>query len=257
MLRNAAMTVTLVLAICAAGAAAARAEIRVMSAGAVEEAVNLLAADFTKQGGEKVVATFGPNGTIQGKLAAGEAADIVILSSPAIAAMDKAAALLPGSRAEIGRVGVGVVVRQGAPQPDISTPDAFRKALLDARSVGYTDPGKGASSGIYVAGLLQRLGIADAVNRKATLIPGGRVADHVATGEVELGVHQISEILPVQGVTLVGPLPAELQNYTSYAVAVWGKTGSPEAARAFVAFLTGPAAAGTLRHAGIDPAGRE
>jgi len=121
-----------------------------------------------------------------------------------------------GSRTDIGRTGMGVGVRDGAPQPDISSVDAFKRALLEAKSIVYVDPASGATSGTHFAAVLQKLGIADAVKAKTKLVPGGYPAELVAKGEVEMVVHQISEIVPVKGVTLVGPLPKELQKLTIY-----------------------------------------
>ena len=112
------------------------------------------------------------------------------------------------------------MVRSGAPKPDIGSVEAFKKALLEAKSVAYIDPASGGSSGIYIAGLLDKLGIADQIKPKAKLKKGGYVADLIVSGEAELGIHQISEIVPVKEVTLVGPLPAEIQNYTIYAAGV-------------------------------------
>src|SRR5439155_7448585 len=111
------------------------------------------------------------------------------------------------------RVGVGVVVKEGAPRPDISSVEAFKKTVLAAKSVAYIDPAAGGSSGIYVSDLLDKLGVAAQVKPKAVLIHGGAVAEHIAKGEAEVGIHQISEILPVKGITLVGPLPREIQNF--------------------------------------------
>ena len=122
-----------------------------------------------------------------------------------------------GSKTMLASVGVGVVVKEGAPKPDISTVEAFKRALLAAKSVAYIDPASGGSSGIYFDKLLEKMGIADQIRPKAKLKKGGHVADLIASGEAELGVHQISEIVPVKGVTLVGPLPKEIQNLTVYA----------------------------------------
>ena len=158
-----------------------------------------------------------------------------------------------GSRANLARVGVGVVVKDGTPKPDIGSVAAFKQALFAAKSVAYIDPAAGGSSGIYVAGLLDKLGIAADVKRKAKLIPGGAVAEHVAKGEAELGIHQISEILPVKGVTLVGPLPDTIQNYTVYAAGIGAQAKEPDAAKALLKVLSGPAAADVLKSKGMDP----
>lgn len=236
-------------------ATAAAAEIKVMSAGAVQEALKRLADDFAHETGNHAEFSFATVGAIQAKLSAGEAADVVILSRPAIDAMEKAGALLPQSRAAIGRVGIGVAVRTGAALLDIATEDAFKTTLLAAPSIVYADPAKGASSGIYLAALFERMGIADTIKAKARLEPGGYVVAVVAQGGAALGLHNISEIIPVAGVTLVGPLPDAVQSYTAYEAAVTKATASMEASRAFVAFITRAAAGPRWMAAGIEPAG--
>src|SRR4029077_16533128 len=138
------------------------------------------------------------------------------------------------------KTGIGVVVKKDAPKPDIGTVDAFKRALLAAKSVAYIDPKAGGASGDCAGRLLEKLGIADQVNAKAVLVQGGAVADHVADGEAEIGIHQISEILPVAGATLVGPLPAEIQNFTVYSAGVGTAARNDAAARELVKFLSGP-----------------
>ena len=128
-------------------------------------------------------------------------------------------------------------------------------SLLTAKSVAYIDPKAGGSSGLYVEKLLERLGIADAINAKAVLIQGGEVATHVADGEAELGIHQISEILPVKGVLLVGPLPADIQNFTIYSAAVGAGAHDGETAQGFVKFLSGPHAQPIIKAKGMEAAG--
>ena len=149
-----------------------------------------------------------------------------------------------------------MVVKEGAPKPDIATVEAFKRALLAAKTVAYIDPASGGSSGIYFDALLGKLGIADQIRPKAKLKRGGHVADLVASGEAELGVHQISEIIPVAGVTLVGPLPSDIQNFTTYTGAVGATARDPQAAKAFLEMLAGPAAAPMLKSRGMErPAG--
>ncbi|HEY5608040.1 MAG TPA: extracellular solute-binding protein, partial [Alphaproteobacteria bacterium] len=131
--------------------------------------------------------------------------------------------------------------------------EAFKQALLNAKSVGYIDPASGGSSGIYVAGLLDKLGIADAIKPKARLQRGGHVSDLVVSGQAELGIHQMSEIVSEKGVTLVGPLPAAIQNHTTYAVGLAAGARNAEAAKAFIKVLTGPAAAAVLKSRGMEP----
>lgn len=243
-----ALAAALVLAGAAAGEAA---EIKVLSAGAVRAIVTELAKTFEKNSGHTVTLAFGTVGVTRKRLAE-EPADVVIMTDVAIDESSAQGAVVAGSRQDIARTGMGVGVRDGAPRPDISTPEAFKQALLAAKSITYVDPAQGATSGIHFAGVLQKLGIADAVKSKTTLVPGGYPAELVAKGEVEMVVHQISEIVPVKGVTLVGPLPKDVQKVTTYSAGIARKSASPEAARAFVAFLTAPAAKAKLAAAGLD-----
>ena len=185
--------------------------IKVLSAGAVQSMVTALGAEFEKATGHTLNLNFNTVGANRAKLKAGEAADLVILSESAIAELDKAGLFLPGSIIDLGRTITGVVVKEGAPVPDISTPAALKDALLKARSVSYSDPAAGGSSGTYFAGVLQKLGIADQVNKTAVLGKRGfEVAEAVADGRAEIGTTFISEALTVKGVKVVGPLPGEL-----------------------------------------------
>ena len=234
------------------GAARAEAaEIKVLSAGAVRAIVTELAQAFEKETGHKVSLAFGTAGVTRQRLAS-EPADVVILTDAGIDATIKEGGIVAGTRADIGRSGMGVGVRDGAPRPDISTSDAFKRALLATPSITYVDPAQGATSGIYFASLLQTFGIADAMKPKTTLVPGGYPAELVARGEVAMVVHQISEIVPVKGVALVGPLPREIQKVTVYSAGIATKSTSPDAARAFVAFLTSPTLKPRLAAAGLD-----
>ena len=230
---------------------AGAAEIKVLSAGAVRAIVTELAQAFEKDTGHTVTLAFGTVGVTRKRLAE-EPADVVIMTDVAIDESSAQGAVVAGSRNDIARTGMGVGVREGAPKPDISTPDAFKQALLAARSLTYVDPAQGATSGIHFAGLLQKFGIADAVKPKTTLVPGGYPAELVAKGEVEMVVHQISEIVPVRGVTLVGPLPKDVQKVTTYSAGIAKKAATPETARAFVAFLTSPAMKPKFVAAGLD-----
>jgi molybdate transport system substrate-binding protein len=241
----------------AAGAprGAAAAEIKVLTAGAFKQVLLMLVPDFEKQTGHKVVVQNDTVGALAKRIEGGEVFDLAVLTPAAVNDLSSKGKFVAGSRTNLGRVGVGVVVKEGAPKPDISSVEAFKKALLAAKSVAYIDPAAGGSSGIYVAGLLDRLGVAAEVKPKAKLIPGGAVAEHIARGEAELGIHQISEILPVKGVTLVGPLPADIQNYTVYAAGLGAHGKESEAAKALLKALSGPAAADVLKSKGMEPAG--
>jgi molybdate transport system substrate-binding protein len=237
----------------AAGAAPAEAaEIKVLSAGAVRKIVGELAEAFQAETRHTVTIAQGTAGQLRDKVAAGEVADVVIVSDTALEQLLAANAVVKDTRADIARTGVGVAVLEGAPRPDISTPEAFKQAVLAARAIVYTDPGIGATSGIHVAGLLKRLGIAEQVKDKTVLWPGGYAAEALVKGQADLCVHQISEILPVKGVTLVGPLPRDLQKTTTYSAGVPARAASPELGRAFIAFLTRPAFKAKFAAVGLD-----
>jgi len=239
------------VAVLACAGPAEAAEIKVVSAGAVRAIVTELAQAFEKETGHKVSLAFGPVGVTRQRLAA-EAADVVIMSDVAIDEAIRQTLIVSGTRTDIARTGMGVGVRDGAPRPDISTSEAFKRSLLAAKSLTYVDPAQGATSGIYLASLLQTYGIAEAMKPKTTLVPGGYPAELVAKGEVEMVVHQISEIVPVKGVTLVGPLPKDVQRVTVYSTGIPTKAASPDVARAFVAFLTSPSAKPKFAAAGLD-----
>jgi molybdate transport system substrate-binding protein len=247
----------LAMVVMAAGAprGAAGAEIKVLTAGAFKQVLLALLPDFERTSGHKVTVENDTVGALTKRIAGGEAFDLAVLTPKAVDDLAKEGKFAAGSRVNLARVGVGVVVKDGTPKPDISSVAAFKQALLAAKSVAYIDPAAGGSSGIYVAGLLDKLGIAAEVKPKAKLIPGGAVAEHVARGEAELGIHQISEILPVKGITLVGPLPAEIQNYTVYAAGVGAHAKESDAAKALLKTLTSPAAAEVLKSKGMEPAG--
>jgi molybdate transport system substrate-binding protein len=174
-------------------------------------------------------------------LAEGAKPDMVILTREVMDEVAPKGGLALDSVTEVGRVGMGVAVHERAPAPDISTPEAFKQALLAARSVVYIDPARG-TSGKHFAEVLKKLGIADAVNAKAMLGSGGYVVEPVGRGQIELGVHQITEILPVPGVKLVGPLPAALQKETIYLGAATAATPRKTEAQAFLAYLRSPEA---------------
>jgi molybdate transport system substrate-binding protein len=230
-------------------------DIKVLSARAPQMALQQLFAAFTRATGHAVAPTYNTVGAITDRFKAGEAADLLILSPQALAALGDA--LVPGSTAAVARAGLAVAIRQGAPAPDLSTPAAFKTALLAARRVSYSDPKAGGSAAAYFATLLERLGIAEAVNAKASLGRNGHhVAELVADGTCELGISFLSELVAIKGVAIAGPLPAELQNYTVYAGAIPRQSTVGEAAKALLASLTGPDADAVWREAGLEPAAR-
>ena len=223
---------------CVAGKAAA-AELYVFSAGAAKSAVQPLVESFEKASGHKVTVSFGTMGLIQDKLARGERADVLIVASEVADDLQKRNVILGETRKPLAKVGVGVAVNEKTTvMPDISTPEAFKQTLLNARSIVYIDPTKG-TSGKHLVTVFDKLGVTAQVNAKATLGDGGYIVEPVGKGQVELGLHQISEILPVKGVKLVGPLPEALQKWTTYTAAVTPGSAAPDAARQLIAYLAG------------------
>lgn len=231
---------------------AASAEIRVLTTGAMKAVVLALQDGFEAASGHRLVIDKGTAGGLTKRIEAGEAFDMAIITSAAIDGLIGKDRIVAGSRVALARVGIGVAVKEGASRPDLSSADAFRRALLAASTVAYTDPDSGASSGIYIAGLLQKLGIAEEIKPKERLHRGGYVAERVASGEAEIALHQISEILPVKGVILAGPLPDEIQHYTVYAAGLSAAARDPAAARAWIDYLQGPAATAAVMGRGMS-----
>jgi molybdate transport system substrate-binding protein len=231
------------------------AEVKVLTAGAFKQVVLAVVPEFEKQTGHKVIVDNDTVGGLTKQIEGGAQFDVVVLNPAAIDSLTSKGKISDGSKSVLARVGVGVMVKAGAPVPDIGSVEAFKRALINAKTVAYIDPASGGSSGIYIAGLLDRLGIVDQIKPKAKLKQGGYVADLIKSGEAELGIHQISEIVPVKEVTLVGPLPAEIQNYTTYAAGVSAGTKESEAAKALIKVLSGPAAAAVLKEKGMDQPG--
>ncbi len=239
-------------ALCPAPARAA--DLKVISAGAVRGLIAEIIDDYSRQTGQKFDFTIGTTGQLRNIIASGQHADLIIVSAPLMGELEKTGKLTPGSRAELGRVGIGVTVREGATPPDVSTPDALKKALIEARSVAYTNPAEGGTSGIYFTSVAERFGIGDEIKKKAVLTRGGReAAIEVAEGRAELAIVFISEAMAVKGVRLAGPLPSTLQDYSAYAAAIPASSTDPAAARAFIAALTSSAMAQRWRSNGFEP----
>jgi len=249
----AALAVLVMAALSLAMRPAGAADIQVFTSGAPSAVQRVIAAEFTKTTGHQVVFTAETIDEIRKRLAGDARPDVVVIPVAAMDALEKAGALRPGSRINLARVGIGIAVREGAPLPDVSTVDALRRALLNARSIAHPDPQGGGFAGVQIARMFQRLGIADAVKPKVRLMfafTGGVAA--VAKGDVELGLFNISEILPVKGVALAGPLPPELQSYITFAGAVHVRGVSPEPAAAFLRALTDPKARDAWKSGGFE-----
>lgn len=225
------------------------ADLTVLTAGAFKGVAAALIPPFEARSSDHVTLLNDTVGALVRRINAGEHFDVVLMSPAGLRQIE--ARIDAGSEVDLAKVGVGVAVRAGAPQPDIHTVAAFKAAMLNARSVAYIDPASGGSSGIYVAKLFQSLGIAGAMAPKSVLIKGGLAAQAVADGRAEMVVHQISEILAVPGVTLVGPLPPDIQHETIYAGAV--SKAAPAAARSLLAWLGSPGAKPVLSKKGMSP----
>jgi molybdate transport system substrate-binding protein len=238
------------LAFLGAGAANA-AEIKVLVSNALKSTMEELAPQFEKASEHKLVMTFGAAAEIKTSIEKGAALDVAILTTAVTDDLIKEGKLTAAGRADIARSGAGVAARKGAPKPDISTTEAFKHALLDAKSIAYVEAGATAP---YIKSLFERLGIAEEVKSKLKPQPTSNpAAKAVANGEAELGITQISEILPYAGAELVGPLPAEVQLYTVYPAAIAADTKEPDAAKALIKFLTAPAAIAVLKAKGLNP----
>jgi molybdate transport system substrate-binding protein len=229
---------------------AAAAEIRVLSVGSTQFAAKALAAEFAKESGHQVAFTIVAPFQVDERLAA-EPYDVLIIAVPPMQALDTAGSLRPGSRTAIARVGIGLVVKDGASLPDISTPEAFKKTLLAARSVTYSDPAVPNLAGTVAAAVLVKAGIFDQVKSKARLAMLGPGAELITKGEVEMGFFNLSEVLP--GLKIVGPPPAPLQGYTFYEAAVPAKAAAPAEAMAFIRLLASTNAGDKWRAAGLEP----
>jgi molybdate transport system substrate-binding protein len=246
--------ISLGLALCGitAGSTARAAEINLLCASALHPAIDALKPDFERSSGHKVTVAYGTAGAVADRVQKGEAADIVISSVPMIDRLQGQGKVVAGSRGILAKVGVGVFVRKGDAKPDISSDDAFRRSMLAAKSIAYPDPAGGGASGIYVAGLLERLGIAAEMKPKTRLSTLGTLYASVASGEVEIGFNQVSEILAQPTVELVGPLPSAIQNYTQFASGIVTGGSQADAASALATFLYSPAAQTVLKAKGFE-----
>jgi molybdate transport system substrate-binding protein len=231
----------------------ASAEIRVFTSAATLQVQQAYAGKFAQATGNHVALTAGTVREIETRLRGADRPDVVVLPAPMMEALDKAGTFRPASLRNLARVGIGVVVRAGNPAPDISTADAVRKTVLAARSIAHPDPQGGGIAGAQVNRMFERLGIAEAVRPRVTLayaFEGG--VERVAKGEAEIGLFNISEILPVKGVTLVGPLPPELQSYIVFAGAVHAGSTAPAVAAAYLEMLASVDARAAWKEAGFE-----
>jgi molybdate transport system substrate-binding protein len=226
------------------------ADIRVLSTHAAMDVLNELGPKFERASGHKLSIGYDPAKAVKRQIENGAAFDVAIVTQPVFDDLAAQGKILPETRTDIGRSGLGVAVRKGTVKPNITTTEAFKRALLATKSVVRSTEG---TSGLYFEKLLDRLGIAEAMRDKIVLGPSGRVAELVARGEADMAVQQIAELLPVTGAQYAGPFPPELQLYSEFAAGVASASKHREAAEAFVKALTTPEAAALFKAAGLEP----
>jgi molybdate transport system substrate-binding protein len=253
-LRATALLIAIFLSAMMAASPAGAAEFNIVAAGAVRGIIASMIDDYSRQSGLKFNLIVGPTGQLRDAIASGKPTDLVIVSAPLMAEMEDSGRIAPGSRIDLGRVGLGVVVREGTPSPDISTPEAVKSALLKANKIAYTDPKLGGTSVEQLMKFAESAGIKDEVIRKGVISTGGNdAAAKVAEGKADIAVVPITDIHAKEA-KLVGPLPEPIQLWTVYAAAVPNSSTDPAAARAFVAAMTAPAMQDRWVKAGWQPA---
>jgi molybdate transport system substrate-binding protein len=226
------------------------ADITVLASNGVKAAVTELVPQFEKETGHKLHFTWGASNLLAKQVDGGEAFDIVVLTPALIKGLIQQGKVIDGSATDIARVGAGVAVKQGAPKPDISTVEAFKNTMLNAKAIAYTTAGQ---SGLHFISVTEKLGIAEQVKAKGKTIPGGAVAELVAKGEADLAVGLIPELAAVSGVDVVGPFPAELQNYIVLTAGIGTNAKEKAAAQAFIKYLTSPKAISVIKAKGMEP----
>ena len=248
-------TAALALAAGLIGTAPARAaEINALITTAMEAAMDELLPAFERDSGNSVHVSYGPTGGVARRFLAGEPADVIVIGSTALVDLIRQGRVLPG-RADLARTGIGICVRKGAPKPDVSTPDALRRALLAARSVGYTAPEGGGVTAAPIRRVFERLGIAAEVAAKARLAaggPNGRVSVLVSSGEAEIGLQQVAELMSNPDVEVIGLLPGDLQQMTVYSAGISANAKQADAARALVKALSEPSAVAVFKAMGLE-----
>jgi molybdate transport system substrate-binding protein len=233
--------------------AAGAAELKVLATVALTPALDELAVQFERATGNKLAIGYSLVADIRKRMLEGETADVVILSRAVMDELQKQEKLAPASIEDVVGAAIAVAVKAGAPKPDIGSVESFKRSLLAAKSIVYADPAKGGLSGVYFARVLERLGIAEQMKPKTILVPGAEAGQVVARGDAEIGVAQSSEILPVTGAQLVGPLPGEFASVTVFSAGIGANTNAPEAARSLIRFLKGTSAEPVFKSKGLEP----
>jgi molybdate transport system substrate-binding protein len=242
-----------VIALALVGMPASAAEIKILATIPLQGVLDDLAPRFEKASGHKVSITFGLGVKLAKRVEDGEAADLFLGTRGNINGLIKAGRLVPGSDVTLACSSVGIAVRKGAPKPDISTPEALKRALIAAKSISYSNPALGGVSGVHFSKVIERLGLVEEMKSKTRFPPeGGFAARLLATGEAELAVQLISELILVSEAEVIGPLPGDLQSSMIYAVAIPSAANQPEAARAMIKYLQSPEATTIMKAKGFD-----
>ena len=230
------------------------ADIKILSPGATEGALNELLPQFEKSAGHKVTIQYGPAGNIANRVRKGEAVDVLISSAPEAARLRQESKTIDGSQTVVARVGIAIFVRKGDPKPDISTADAFLRTLATAKVIAYADPKLGGSASIVVAEILRSLDVTGSIGTRTRLVPPAKpLIDLVAGGGVDFGFQPIPQIFLDPRIEYVGPLPVPYQQYTNYVASLVGTSKQAEAHQALLTFLDTPAAAKVFRSQGFEP----
>jgi molybdate transport system substrate-binding protein len=244
------------IALLAGAPAAGAVEINAFVSTAIKAVTDELLPPFERATGHTIRATFAPSGALIPRFERGEPVDVFLTDSAAIDALIRQGKVAPG-RTDLARTGIGIAVRKGAPRPDVASAEALRRALIAAKTVGYAAPAGGSITAAHIMSVFERLGIAAEMAAKARLAaggPNGRVSVLVSSGQAEIGLQQVSELMSNPDVEVIGMLPAELQLTTLYAAGVTTSAREASAARALIAALTVPSAASLYKAKGLDPA---
>lgn len=246
--------IAIVVLILAISPAAFGSDIRVMCTTALTGTMAKLAPEYERETGDKLLITYGATAGLLARVNRGERFDVFVATSKALSDLAKSGKVMESGRIDVARSGIGIAIRRGGPRPDISTVEAFKASLLAAKSIAYTNPADGGASSVYFAELIKKMGIADQLRPKTKFAPGGTSsATLVASGEAELAVQMISELIVVPGVEIAGPLPPGVQSFTVLSGGISKEAADVTAARRLLLFLSSPAVIPALREAGLEP----
>lgn len=248
-------TAATLTALMLSGLVADAAEVKVFTSVALTNALDELAPIFEQKTGNRLTISYDLAAVQKKRILDGEQADVIILTRGMMDDLAKQSRLAPGDIVNIAGTPVALAARAGAPKPDIATAEAFKQTLLSAKSISYADPAKGGLSGVVAGRAIERLGIAEQMKSKTTLVPGAQSPDLVAKGEVELGIAQASEIVPIAGAQLIGPLPGELGSITQFSGGIGAASASANASKALIDFLASKEAGPHFKAKGFEPGG--